>query len=75
MTRKKKKQPSLKVIFKGLDTEITVTKVTGVKMHCSDNSFFHLDVMPDGKWRWIYDENMIPDISKLEGIEIVRVED
>jgi hypothetical protein len=53
----------------GLDTELELSKVTAVK---TDKQMIHLDQLPDGTWRLIYNANLIPDIKKLEGFIIIR---
>ena len=53
----------------GLDLELPLSKATAVK---TDKRMIHLDELPDGSWRLIYNGNMIPDFSKLVSMTIVR---
>ncbi len=55
----------------GLDQVLELSKATAVK---TDKNMIHLDQLPDGTWRLIYNENMIPDFSKLISMTIVREE-
>jgi hypothetical protein len=57
------------VKINGLDMELVLSKVTSVK---TENEMIHLDKMRDGTWRLIYNENMIPDFTKVKSLEIVR---
>jgi hypothetical protein len=55
----------------GLDQELILSKATAIK---TDKMMIHLDQLPDGSWRLIYNGNMIPDFTKLESLQIVRVD-
>lgn len=60
-------QRSIKL--EGLDLTLVLSKATAVK---TDKNMIHLDQLPDGTWRLIYNGNMIPDFSKLNSMIIVR---
>jgi hypothetical protein len=53
----------------GLGIELELSKATAVK---TDKQMIHLDKLPDGTWRLIYNANLIPDFTKLESLKIVR---
>jgi hypothetical protein len=60
---------SIKLV--GLDQELILSKATAIK---TNSNMIHFDQMKDGTWRLIYNGNMIPDFSKLEALQIVRVD-
>ena len=53
----------------GLDMTLELSKATAVR---TSKQMIHLDQLPDGSWRLIYNENLIPDFTKVESFEIVR---
>lgn len=55
--------------LKGSEEILELSKVTAVR---TDKQMIHLDQLPDGTWRMIYNANLIPDITKIEAFEIVR---
>lgn len=55
--------------LEGLNKELILSKVTSVK---TDKEMIHLDKLPDGTWRLIYNGNMITDFTKLTSLTIVR---
>ncbi len=55
--------------LRGSDKVLELSKVTAVR---TDKQMIHLDQLPDGTWRMIYNANLIPDITKIEAFEIVR---
>jgi len=55
--------------LEGIDTELELSKVTAIK---TEKQMIHLDELPDGTWRLIYNSNLIPDITKIEGFKIIR---
>jgi len=59
------------ILLEGLNTELVLSKATAVK---TDKQMIHLDKLPDGSWRLIYNSNLIPDFSKLTSMTIVREE-
>lgn len=54
----------------GTDTVLELSKVTAVKLH--NAAMIHLDQLPDGTWRLIYNSHLIPDITKVQALEIIR---
>ena len=57
------------IILEGTDIELPLSKVTVVR---TDKQMIHFDQLPDGTWRLIYNENTIPDITKVNGFMIHR---
>lgn len=55
--------------LEGLGTELVLSKAVAVK---TEKNMIHLDQLPDGTWRLIYNETMIPDFSKITALRIVR---
>lgn len=55
----------------GLDKELVLSKATAVK---TEKQMIHLDQLPDGTWRLIYNANMIPNFTKLKSMTIIREE-
>lgn len=53
----------------GTDLVLELSKATAVK---TDKNMIHLDQLPDGSWRLIYNGNMIRDFSKVESLQIIR---
>lgn len=53
----------------GTDLVLELSKVTAIK---TDKRMIHLDELPDGTWRLIFNGNMIPDFTKIEVMEIIR---
>ena len=71
MSRKKQITRSLKFI--DFDDkcvkEYEVGRLTQVNV---DKKFFHMDELPDGKWRITYNGNMFETLKEIKSIEIVR---
>ena len=55
--------------LEGLDQELILSKATAVR---TDKQMIHLDQLPDGTWRLIYNANLIPDFTKLKSMTIIR---
>ena len=53
----------------GTDEVLILSKATAVK---TKQNMIHLDQLPDGTWRLIYNGNMIPDFSKVLSLKIIR---
>lgn len=53
----------------GTSLELVLSKVTAVKTR---QRMIHLDELPDGTWRLIYNSEHIPDISQVLGFNILR---
>ena len=65
--KKDKVKRSIKLI--GTDIELKLSKVTAVR---TSKNMIHLDELPDGTWRLIYNSTMIPDFSIIESLKIER---
>jgi hypothetical protein len=57
------------ILLEGIDVELELSKVTAVR---TSKQMIHLDELNDGTWRLIYNSNLIPDITKIEGFKIIR---
>jgi len=57
------------IVLEGIGTELILSKATAVK---TDKQMIHLDQLPDGSWRLIYNANLIPDFTQLRSMNIVR---
>ena len=55
----------------GTDIVLELSKATSVK---TDTNMIHLDQLPDGTWRLIYNKNLIPDFSLIQALTIIREE-
>ena len=55
--------------LEGTDTVLELSKATAVK---TDQNMIHLDELPDGTWRLIYNGNLIPDFTKIKSLKIIR---
>lgn len=55
--------------LQGTDLVLELSKVTAVK---TSQRMIHLDELPDGTWRLIYNGNHIPDFSKIESLVMIR---
>lgn len=53
----------------GTDIILELSKVTAVR---TKQRMLHLDELPDGTWRMIYNGEYIPDFTKIECFKIVR---
>jgi len=53
----------------GTDIILELSKVTAVR---TKQRMLHLDELPDGTWRLIYNGEHIPDFTKIECFKIVR---
>jgi len=58
--------------LKGLGKNLELGKVATIKFGQSKKEFIYLEKMDDGEWRLVYTESTIPDIQKLEALEIIR---
>jgi len=57
------------VEIEGLGILLELSKATAVRTRMN---MIHLDELPDGTWRLIYNGNLIPDFTKVKGLKIVR---
>ena len=53
----------------GTDIALELSKATSVK---TKQRMIHLDELPDGTWRLIYNGDHIPDFSKVQALTIIR---
>lgn len=53
----------------GTDITLELSKVTAVK---TNQRMIHLDELPDGTWRMIYNGNHIPDFTQIKEFKIIR---
>lgn len=56
---------------KGTDVVLEISKAAAVKV---DTFALHLDKLPDGTYRLLYNSNLFPDFKDIEAFEIVREE-
>lgn len=69
-TSKKNKGETFRaILIEGIDEMLVLSKATAVK---TKQNMIHLDQLPDGTWRLIYNGDMIPDFSKVLSLKIVR---
>ena len=52
--------------IKGTDQVLELSKVTAVR---TAKNMIHLDQLPDGTWRLIYNSTMIPDFKEVEAFK------
>lgn len=50
--------------------DLELSKAAAIK--CGSVSLMHLDQLNDGTWRLIYNGEMIPDFTKVDGFKIIR---
>lgn len=64
------------IVLEGIDGEVIkeliLSKATTVR---TNSQMFYLDKLKDDTWRLIYNEALIPDITKLGCLRIVREDD
>lgn len=53
----------------GTNIVLELSKATAVKTR---QRMIHLDELPDGTWRLIYNGDHIPDFSKIKALRIIR---
>ena len=58
-----------KIKIEGINKELELSRATSVR---TEKQMIHLDQLPDGSWRLTYNENLIPDFSKVECFKIIR---
>jgi hypothetical protein len=56
--------------IEGTDLTLELSKATAIKG--TQAKMIHLDQLKDGTWRLIYNEDLIPDFSKVESFKIIR---
>ncbi len=57
--------------IEGIGKILELSKATSVR---TEKEMIHLDKLSDGSWRLIYNENLIPDFSKVKSLKIIREE-
>lgn len=62
-------EPFRAILIEGTDEVLVLSKATAVK---TKQNMIHIDQLPDGTWRLIYNGNMIPDFTKVLGLKIIR---
>ena len=68
MPKKEKTKRHLR--FNGADIpDIEISKVSVIK---KGKNMFYLDQLDDGTYRLVYSLDMIPDLTKVNNIEIIR---
>lgn len=64
------------IILEDLDGKVieklALSEITSVKTH---TQMFYLDKLSDGTWRLLYSEGLVPDITKLHCLKIVKEDD
>lgn len=65
----KKQQPRRAIALTGTDMVLELSKATAVN---TDKRMIHLDELPDGTWRLIYNGKMIPDFSVITALTMIR---
>lgn len=55
----------------GTEKELELSKAVMIK---TDKNFINLEQLKDGKWRLIWNEDLIPDFSQVESLEIRRTD-
>ena len=58
--------------IEGTGIVLELSRAVSVK---TDKKLIHLEELPDGTWRLIYNSKMIPDFSKVKGLKIIREDD
>ena len=53
----------------GNDVVLELSRATSVR---TEKQMIHFDRLTNGSWRLIYNENLIPDFTNVEGFEIYR---
>lgn len=71
---KKQKEPKRRIRIEGIDKELEITKYTKVNMNGRNfgTEFIHFDQLPDGTWRLVHTTDVIPDLTKVKGLKIIR---
>ena len=56
----------------GIKKSLEIGKVVEIDLSSERKQFIYFEEMKDGKWRLTYTKETIPEIKKLESIDIVR---
>lgn len=65
----KKQEVRRAIELTGTDVTLELSKVTAIR---TEKRMIHLDELPDGTWRLIYNGNMIPDLTQVQALTIIR---
>ena len=63
MARKSKKKVRRAIKINGADQVLELSRATAVR---TDKMMIHLDQLPDGTWRLIYNSKLIPDFADVD---------
>lgn len=55
----------------GLNKKLELKKVSEINLQ-NGNEFIYIEKMKSGDWRLAYTSKTVPDITKLQSIEIIR---
>jgi len=58
--------------IEGTDLVLELSKATAIKG--TQGKMIHLDQLKDGTWRLIYNEDLIPDFTKVKSFKMIREE-
>jgi hypothetical protein len=56
--------------IEGTDLILELSKATAIRK--TQAKMIHLDQLKDGSWRLIYNEDLIPDFTKVKSLKIIR---
>jgi hypothetical protein len=57
------------IVLDGTGIELPLSKATAVK---TGKKMIHIDELPDGTWRLIYSQELIPDFTKISAFRVLR---
>jgi hypothetical protein len=61
---------AIKINFKdGSSKDLILSRAASIN---TNKKMINIDELPDGTWRLIYDENLIPDFSQVVNLEVIR---
>jgi hypothetical protein len=59
------------IAIEGTDVTLELAAATGLKL--GKETLFHLDELPNGKWRIIHDTLLVPDLTAVSAITLKNV--
>jgi hypothetical protein len=68
----KDKEPKRSIRLNGINKTLELKKVSTIHFEDNDTEFIYIEKMKSGDWRLCYTKNTIPDISKLNSLDIIR---
>lgn len=75
MSSKPKIQRKFKFVFRdGSEKYLEIGKYTSIKAGVLNKVMLHIDKLDDGKMLLICNEDLIEDFSKIDRIELIRIE-